>query len=142
MTTNEAARNWRIPVAIAVFVVAAGSYYAFGPDSGKSKVRDDIEVRITRVDAEKSELGAEFVHPKDGKTYPLVAHIDDECRITIDGKPAELADLRVGDSAIGTGSLDNGVVRALAIRVKRVDSSRKPVTESEGSPHGRTATGG
>lgn len=130
MTSTQRASNWRLPVAIAAICIAAAGYYAFGMKTSKPKVRDNIEVTITDVDVPNSRLKADFVHPKDGKTYPVVAKIDDTCDITIDGAAAKLADLEVGDRAIGKGSLHNGVVQALAIRVTR--HKRPKMADSKG----------
>ncbi|MCB9855056.1 MAG: hypothetical protein H6818_05155 [Phycisphaerales bacterium] len=141
MTPSAPNQKWRAPVAIAAVCIAALSYYMFGNKNAGPRIRDDIDVHITRIDVPKSEVDADFVHPKDGKTYPITARIGSDCRITIDGAPAKLADLKVGDRAIGKGSLSGGVVQAMAIRVLRQKKGETPA-ETGGHANGRPATGG
>ena len=141
MTEASSSQRWRAPVAIVAIGVAAACYYAFGLQSGGPKIRDNVDVRITAIDVSKSQIKAEFIHPRDGRTYPIVAQVDDTCEITIDGAPAKLSDLVVGDRAVGKGALKDGVIQPMAIRVTR-GAKDASLTQSGESNHGGHATGG
>lgn len=91
---------------------------------------------ITQIDAARRTGEVEFVHPKSGQTMRVTAnYIPPECEITINGEPATLADVRVGDTVAvhGTAYADN-TVKPAWVRVKRTTGATQPATAS--SPAG------
>lgn len=61
---------------------------------------------ITKMDAERRTGEVEFVHPKTGQTMRVTAaNIPPECEVRINGVPATLADVRVGDTVAVHGTL-------------------------------------
>jgi hypothetical protein len=54
---------------------------------------------IVRLDAAKRVATLELVHPKTGRTIQVEGYAPADCEIRIDGKPAAITDLKVGDRA-------------------------------------------
>lgn len=84
---------------------------------------------ITRLDLATREGEIEFVHPKSGRTIPVTGQIPPDCPITIDGKPADLADVRVGDkvSVCGLIYVDYSL-KPLWVHVTRTGATSQPTT--------------
>ena len=53
--------------------------------------------RITHLDLPARRATLEITHPKSGKTMELAGQMADDCVIRIDGRPARLEDLQVGE---------------------------------------------
>jgi hypothetical protein len=83
--------------------------------SASPKVRE-VEATITFVDPSARRASIETTHPKSGAAVEVNGEVPPECTITINGQPADLADLRVGDSA---------VVRGRVLRQPEEDSKKR-----------------
>ncbi len=112
------AKNDKIRIGVGiigvVLVLVIGSKMR---SSDKPKERE-IEGTITAVNVSLRTASVEFVHPKTGQTMTISSEIPPDCDIQIDGKPAQLEDVRVGESArvVGTMQKDKSVtVRAVRI---------------------------
>jgi hypothetical protein len=86
---------WLIIVLVACVAVAGFFIYR----SKASTKRFHVHGAITWVDASKNSACIEFVHPDTGKRMEMTGAIDANCTITLDGKPATLAQLTPGDEA-------------------------------------------
>ena len=85
---------------------------------------------ITKMDAAQRTGEVEFVHPKSGQTMRVTAaNIPAECEVSINGAPAMLADIRVGDTVSVHGTLyADQSVKPDWIRVKRSTDTTQPAT--------------
>jgi len=121
MTDARSAKNIRI-VVLLVLVLAIG-IVVWRVTRPQAAVRELSNATITAIDAGAGTAEIEFVHPKSGQKVPLSANVGPKCSITLDGKPAALKDLRVGDKAnvrgILTKSLLGSSVEPLEVTVKR-----------------------
>ncbi|HSW46813.1 MAG TPA: hypothetical protein VLM89_14730 [Phycisphaerae bacterium] len=59
----------------------------------------------------------EFIRPKTGEVTRLSGDVPEDCEIQIDGRPAGLADVKVGDAATITARVTEGN-RAWPLKVK------------------------
>jgi hypothetical protein len=68
-----------------------------------------------------------FVHPKSGSTMTVAGQIAPDCEITINGVPAALQDLRVGDTVAVSGTVyADHTVRPDWVRVRRDPPAATP----------------
>jgi hypothetical protein len=78
----------------------------------------------------------EFVHPRSGQTMSVTGTIPADCPIFVDGAPAQLPDLRVGDQVAvrGTVFADRTItpqwVRVQRSSAARQDSASAPSTQN------------
>ncbi len=96
MTDARSAKRIRFIVILALVLVAGiVTWRVARPKPGN--IRQLNDATITRIDAGAGAAEIEFVHPKTGQTMRLSATVGPNCSITLDGKPATIRDLRVGD---------------------------------------------
>lgn len=84
-----------VPVIVgaAVLLVAAAAVLSRGSPSGAKPVNGVM----TYVDAAKRLGAAEILDPRTNVQREMLGEFPPDCAITVNGKPAEFADLRVGD---------------------------------------------
>jgi len=58
-----------------------------------------LQGTITRLDSETRRVSIEFAHPRNGKHVEFAREVPPDCEIQINGQPAQLSDLRAGDTA-------------------------------------------
>jgi hypothetical protein len=90
-----------LPFIIAAGILTAGGG-AFLRRSGGPTIRE-VEAVITFVDVENREAAIETTHPKSGAAIELSGEVPPQCAITINGQPAKLADLEIGDQVVVRG---------------------------------------
>ena len=80
---------------------------------------------VTKLDAAKRSGEIEFVHPKSGQAMTVTAkEIPADCQISINGNPATLADVRVGDTVGVRGLIyADHTVKPQRIRVTRAEAA-------------------
>lgn len=113
-------------VRVALFVVLALGVIGFGYGFKlAAPIEREVSGKIVSLDVATRRGEFEFVHPKNGQPIKLVGDIAPECAITIDGATANLADLRVGESARIYGRLSrlSGEVVAQRVQVERAGRS-------------------
>lgn len=75
---------------------------------------------ITRIDVQTRKASIEYVHPKTGRTLQIDGTVPRDCDIQIDGEPASLSDLRVGEQAEVEGTIHRDMtISANWVRVTR-----------------------
>ncbi len=92
-----------------------------------------ITGRITKLDVASRAASIQFVHPKSGKTMTADGQVPLDCDLQIDGKPARIEDLRVGDEGEVKGTLH----RDYSVTASWVRVTRQPPTTTSAP----TATG-
>lgn len=114
----------RIIVAVigVAIVVVVGTQYR----KTRTKSLHQTQGTILSIDVASRQATIEFVHPKSGQRFQLAGDVPADCNIHIDGKPATLADLKVGEQVRveGTVGRDKHVV------AKSVWVTRAPTTTS------------
>ena len=66
----------------------------------------DVQGTIVRVDVGARWAALEYFDPGNGATREVTGEVPPKCTITIDGKVATLADLRIGDVVVVTGQVN------------------------------------
>jgi hypothetical protein len=90
---------------------------------GQTQVRT-VTGTIVQLDAQTRHAAIEIIHPKTGKPLRIEGTAPPECDIQVDGKPATLAELRVGDRARVEGVIHRDMtVTANWVHVSRNASS-------------------
>lgn len=89
-----------------------------------------VKGTVVHVDTVARKATLEIKDPRGGNAFEITGTIPPECPITIDGAPAAIGDVRVGDFARVKGELkrDKSVI-ALQVKVERTtrkDKSAKP----------------
>jgi hypothetical protein len=102
------------------------------------RVRELAGATLTMIDAAKGSAEIEFVHPKSGRKLKLTGTMAPGCQILIDGQPAQLADVRVGDVADLKGTVYSTFsgysVQADRVSIRRSSSQPAlPVSQPAGS---------
>jgi len=78
----------------------------FGRHHRKQKLRE-VEGTILDIDVASRTASLEFTHPKSGQLFTVSGILPVHCDIQIDGQPAKLTDLRVGETARVGGTFDS-----------------------------------
>ncbi|MFH1747115.1 MAG: hypothetical protein ABIG44_08735 [Planctomycetota bacterium] len=92
---------------------------------------------ITALDVSSRTATLEFVHPKSGRTITLEGSVPLDCDIRIDDRPADLADLRVGEEASVGGAIHGDMsVTANWVRISRATVSDPTTTLPTRQPDG------
>lgn len=95
--------NTPIVVGVIVILVAAGIWYATS-DGKRSKIIE-AEGRVTFVDYEARQAEIELPDPKRPQPMTIEGEVPADCKFTMNGKPATLEDVRVGDKVRVKASL-------------------------------------
>jgi len=86
---------------------------------GTAKVRE-ITGTVTSLDPTARTASLVFAHPKTGEPIELSGQVPLECDIRIDDKPAQIAELKVGDVVQVRATIHNNAkITANRIRVTR-----------------------
>lgn len=86
---------------------------------------------ITRIDPARRSGEVEFIHPKSGQlTIVAAENIPEDCEIEIDGHPATVDDVRVGDTVAITGMFypQNQSAVPRSIHVTRMNAATQPTS--------------
>jgi hypothetical protein len=83
---------------------------------------------VTHIDVEGRKAGLEFISPIDGKRAEKLAEIPPDCEITLNGAPAEMEDIRPGDSAKVTARYNRKkkLIVPLSVEVTRTAAEERP----------------
>lgn len=121
-------KSLRVGVLVVIVLIIGGvTYYR---QMSKMTTRE-ITGRVLAIDVASRKAAMEFTHPKTGKTFQLDGHVPPECDIQIDGKPAQLTDLKVGETIDVFGTLyRNGNMEAKWVKVSRTASQPSPAPSS------------
>lgn len=90
--------------------------------------------RIAALDVATRSGEIEFIHPKSGRRTTVTArNIPPDCEITIDGRPADVSELRVGDAVAVRGLFYpyDQSARPQAVYVTRTSPVTQPTTNRE-----------
>jgi len=116
MTQRKRMRVLAGLVGLAV-VIALGAIVAH---RSLQPIEREIDGTIAEIDLESRTAALEFTHPKTGQTMTIRGEVPADCDIRIDGRPATLRDLRIGERISVHGQISMGRrVTALAVRVSR-----------------------
>lgn len=121
-------------VVAAIVVVAVLS--ALARRDGGPKVRE-ISGTVVAVDTVTGRAEADVLHPRSGQKLRVSGAVSKECTITINGRPAALADVRPGDEFEAEASIDaDRKLTANWIHITRTDEAMAPppATQPVGKP--------
>ncbi len=106
---SSAART-RIIIAVIGIVVVVSLGVAYLRLMPRELVRT-ITGTILSIDATGRTASIAFVHPKTGQTHELTGRVPPECDIQINGQPAQMTDLKIGERIEVNGTLhsDNSI---------------------------------
>ncbi len=76
-------------------------------------------VKITRIDVQTREAAIELIHPRTGQPLEIEGVVPLGCEITIDGRPADLSELIVGEQAFVEASIRGNSITAQRVAVTR-----------------------
>jgi hypothetical protein len=99
-TAMHSKHRTRIAVVGIVVAILACAFYV------RQKARPQersITGVITRLDAGQRRAELVFTHPRTGEQYPIEGEVAADCAISINGQPARLEDLNVGEEATVRG---------------------------------------
>ncbi len=90
--------------------------------------------RITKFDPVTRKGEIEFVHPKSGRTMTVSGSVAESCTITINGAPATIADVQVGDVATVEGVVfATRTVEAHSVSIERSQPEAQPAAPADES---------
>lgn len=80
-----------------------------------------VEGVITYLEPDTRTAGFEFKHPRDGSLREKTAKVPEECEILLNGKPATMKDLKVGDrgKVVGSWTKKTKELIPLSVRITR-----------------------
>lgn len=113
----------RVGIAIVGVVVIAGVWGTV-KWRGTGWVTRTVEGTIVELDPATRRATLEVIHPKTGEPIRIPGRVPPECSLEIDGAPARLADLRIGDTAKVRGSI--GVSKQISVEWVKVFRTRSP----------------
>ncbi len=95
-----------------------------------------VEGVITYLEPETRMAGFEFKHPRDGSLREKTAKVPADCEILLNGKPAEMKDLKVGDrgKVVGSWTKRTKELIPLSVRINREGASPQPSTSASTQP--------
>lgn len=94
-----------------------------------------VEGTIVQLDPESRRATIEIRHPRTGQLIDVRGEVPADCEIHIDGQPASLADLKLGERARVQGTITvNGRITARWVRVHRTEQPTGPSLEPPGTP--------
>lgn len=91
---------------------------------------------ITHINLATRTATIEFIHPKSGRTLAIDGTAPPDCDIRIDGQPAQLTDLRIGEEVEVEGTIHGDMtITANWVRVARAG---RPATTTPTTTHSTT----
>ena len=112
---NENQNTTRIVIAVVGIVVIGGLWLAL---KSHRPSRDAVKVNkatVTAIDVAGRRATVEFIHSKSGQLISMDGDLPDDDKIRIDGKPATIRDVRVGDKVV----LERKDKQILSVNVER-----------------------
>jgi hypothetical protein len=79
-------------------------------------------VKIVRIDVPTRTAAIELIHPRTGQPLEIEGVVPLGCEITIDGRPADLGELIVGEQAFVEASIRGNSITPQRVAVKRTDN--------------------
>jgi len=122
----------RIIIAIVAILVVGGVFVGI-------KKRDDQKLAkqtpgtITAIDLATGKATIEIVIPQTGEKQPYTSKIPSNCEITINGKPAKLEDVQVGDRVI-IDRIGTKKIKAVHIERAGATATSPPTKPAQTSP--------
>jgi len=130
MATSNVKTRLAVAVVGAVIVLGVASWIANTKANKPPRERRGI---ITKVDYASRKGSLKFVHPKTNDAIEVPGEIAPDCVIEIDGKPAQITDVRVGDSAIVRASVRSGNVIVSGLKIIRAPASQPAAAHAPSS---------
>ena len=118
MAGSKARTKWVVVVVLVVGVAA----FEFLRSSSRRFVHE-ASGTVVAVDPSARTAKLEMIDPANGATRPFDGVIPETCKITLNGRPATLGDLRVGDAVQVRVRIER--------RGSRSDRDRKTLTSAE-----------
>ncbi len=84
---------------VAAVIVLAAATLSVVRSSGSDIRKLDVDGTITYIDLSSRSAGLEYDSPRNGQLREIAGKIPEDCDILLNGSPATLDDLRVGDRA-------------------------------------------
>ena len=91
--------KWAIG-AVVLIVIIIGTVLRKRMHSSVTSVSKEVRGTFTFIDVEKRTAAIEIINPSSNAAMEVSGQVPPECRITLDDKPATLADLKAGDKAL------------------------------------------
>jgi hypothetical protein len=133
---TTSARKKLVIVIVGVLALALIARYVW--KLTRPRTGEITDARIVSIDVPKRMAQVEFIHPRSGRPLTLSGTVPEGCEITIDGAPARIEDLRVGDVAAVRGTVyADRSVRPEWVRVTRArptSATTGPTTTSATAP--------
>ncbi len=79
-------------------------------------------VKIVRIDVPTRTAAIELIHPRTGQPLEIEGVVPLGCEITIDGRPADLGELIVGEQAFVEASIRGNSITPQRVAVTRTDN--------------------
>ena len=108
-----------------------------GVIAGRQLLRERVlqrTVTIVSIDPESRTATIEYVQPKTGRALQIEGYVAPECDIRIDGEPATMRDLRIGEQAEVQATVRGTNIRANWVHVTRGDALPATQPSSAASP--------
>jgi hypothetical protein len=119
-----ARRHKALLLTLVVVVVLAAVAYQVYRSIPRARVGQIDAATVTAVNPEQRTAEIEFTHPRSGRLIRLKGTLAPAGQLLIDGEPAPLAELRVGDRVAVRGTLyPDYTVTAEWVRVQRSPTS-------------------
>lgn len=130
----KARKGLIIGVIVVVAVIIVGWQVAKKLRPIEYEIKD---AKITKLDIAARSAAIEFVHPKTGLVTAVeTTSIPDDCPVEINGRPAQLSDLRVGDvcNVRGMVHADRTVVPLWVHVTRPSGTASQPATTQAAEP--------
>ncbi|GEM_PF-2333200 len=125
--SNKRIVTWTVLVAAGLAAIGWQAMRLTRPREGVLRL-----ATVTKLDVASRSGEISFVHPRSGQPMTIAAeHIPAECEITVDGRPATLADVRVGDTVSAGGLIyPDHTVSPRWLHVTRATSTTRPAPQA------------
>jgi hypothetical protein len=130
-------RNRKGAIALVCLVILAALVVYFRERS--VGVLRTVQATLTQIDLAQRTATVQFIHPRSGETISLKGMVSADCSVEVDGRPAALADLVIGDRAWVQGVISrNDTVSAVRVWVYRKEPvpPKAPATSAANATHG------
>jgi hypothetical protein len=127
--------NQKVLIAAVLGVIVVGAVAWNASRALRTGTFDLETAKVVSLDVDKRTAEIEFIHPKTGRTMKATGTVPPDCDIAIDGKPASLADVRIGDVGSLRAVSHGKSVEARRVRIRRATSNSAPASQPA-SPSG------
>ncbi len=121
MATSNTQTRIAVGVVGLIIVLGAASWIASSKANKPPRERRGV---ITKVDYATRKGSLKFVHPKTNDSIEVEGEITPDCAIEIDGKPGQITDIRIGDSAIVRVAVRSGKAIVSGLKITRIPGSQ------------------